>query len=341
MRFTVAGVEHRRSTGQGNWNEAMKVLNSSIAKIRSGASSPDRTKVDVLGLLAILSKDYEINDRASTKTVQGHIKVLRDVLGTRRASDVTYEELQSLVLQWQRCGLSNATINRRLAALRRAYNLGCAAGKVRRAPQFPHLREENVRQGFVEPDDFDRFLAALPDDGLRDFVEWLFYTGMRRGEAMKLKWEYVHEARGRSELRIPATDTKNRKARVIPIVAALQPIIRRRRRVRRFDCPLIFHRDGKRIWEFRKSWESAARASGVKLLPHDLRRSAIRNLIQAGVDQATAMRISGHRTADVFRRYQITTTDDMARALKQVTDYHRAVSKRPRTPTGTESDAAD
>lgn len=246
-------------------------------------------------------------------------------LGTRRAADVRYDDLQALAVEWQKAGLSNATINRRIAALRRAYNLGRRAGKLTQVPDVPVLKEDNVRQGFVEPGDFQRFLVELPDDGLRDFVEWLGYTGMRRGEAMKLRWDYLHKTPKGSELRIPATDTKNRKPRVIPIVARLREIIQRRQQVQRLGCP-IFHREGKRIWEFRKSWQRAASAAGLDLLPHDLRRSAIRNLIHAGVDQATAMRISGHRTADVFRRYQIVTTEDQAKALERVTALHRAAS---------------
>ena len=117
--------------------------------------------------------DYEVQRRASWKTVEGHIKVLKDALGTRHAAEVRYDDLQALALEWQKDGLSNATINRRIAALHRAYVLGRRAGKIAEVPNFPHLKEDNTRQGFVEPADFDRFLYYLPDDGLRHFVDWL------------------------------------------------------------------------------------------------------------------------------------------------------------------------
>ncbi len=239
MRIGVGGEEDRQSTHQSNWNEAMKVLNAWAGDIRRGSVKPSQRKLRTNDLLDILSMDYEVQRRASWKTVEGHIKVLKAALGTRHATEVRYDDLQALALEWQKDGLSNATINRRTAALHRAYVLGRRAGKIAEVPNFPHLKEDNARQGFVEPADFDRFLYYLPDDGLRDFVDWLGVTGMRRGEAMKLQWSYLQKTPKGYELRIPASDTKNRRARVVPIVADLEPILDRRRKLRRLDCPLI------------------------------------------------------------------------------------------------------
>jgi len=56
------------------------------------------------------------------------------------------------------------------------------------------------------------------------------------------------------------------------------------------------------------------------LFPHDFRRSAARNLIQAGVDQSTAMRITGHRTVAVFQRYNIVSTEQLHEAMAKVSE---------------------
>ena len=335
MRIGVGGEEDRQSTHQSNWNEAMKVLNTRSAEVRAGRVKPSQGKLRINDLLDRLSADYELHRRASRKTVEGHVKVLRDKLGSRRAVDVTFDELQGLAAKWQETGLSSATINRRLAALRRAFTLIRMEDKLFPVPEFPRFKEDNVRQGFVDPSDFQRFLSYLPDDGLRDFVEWLGYTGERRGEGMRLRWSYLHKTPKGEELRIPGSETKNGKPRVLPAVGKLKEIIQRRRKRRRLDCEYIFHRGGGTIWEFRKSWRTAARAAGLDLLPHDLRRSAIRNLVHAGVDQATAMKISGHLRADVFRRYQIVTTEDQARALERVTALHRQAAAQPKTKAAT------
>ena len=76
---------------------------------------------------------------------------------------------------------------------------------------------------------------------------------------------------------------------------------------------------------FRHAWESACKQAGHPgLLFHDLRRSAVRNLTSSGVDQAVCMKITGHKTDSVFRRYRIVDERDMARALEKVEAFSKA-----------------
>src|SRR5439155_21944242 len=109
------------------------------------------------------------------------------------------------------------------------------------------------------------------------------------------------------------------------------------------ECPLIFWRLGSvkgrpapvplPIREFRKTWASVCKAAGVSSLRfHDLRRTAIRNMVRAGVSQTVAMAISGHRTESVFRRYDITSDEDLRAAMEKTTAY---LDTLPTTPTVT------
>ena len=69
------------------------------------------------------------------------------------------------------------------------------------------------------------------------------------------------------------------------------------------------------------------------LIFHDLRRSAVRNLMAAGVDQSVAMRVTGHQTISVFQRYRIVSDDDVRAALERTQASLARVPERP-TPAG-------
>jgi Phage integrase family len=78
----------------------------------------------------------------------------------------------------------------------------------------------------------------------------------------------------------------------------------------------VFHRHGRQVKDFRGAWATAGKAAGMPdLLFHDLRRSAVRNLVSAGVDERVAMMITGHRTRTVFDRYRIVDEDEISAAL--------------------------
>jgi len=93
----------------------------------------------------------------------------------------------------------------------------------------------------------------------------------------------------------------------------------------------VFHAgDGRAVVDFKRSWATACEAAGSPgLLFHDLRRSAVRDMIRAGVPQSVAMRISGHKTTAVFIRYDITSEDDKRAALERTQEHREA---RPRSP---------
>src|SRR5438128_1109240 len=108
----------------------------------------------------------------------------------------------------------------------------------------------------------------------------------------------------------PPPSSKTGFGRILALEGPLRAIIERRLKARRLDCPVIFHRDGTPLGEFRKTWARACRAAGLAgKLVYDLRRTAVRNMVRAGVPERVAMTISGHRTRAVFDRYNIVSED--------------------------------
>jgi integrase len=102
-------------------------------------------------------------------------------------------------------------------------------------------------------------------------------------------------------------------------------------------CPRVFHRTGKkvkgkRMTRFTKAWRKA-REQGVTpgRIPHDLRRTAVRNLVRAGVSERVAMQLTGHKTRSVFERYNIVSECDLVEAAKKLNTLHTTVRLKPDT----------
>jgi integrase len=189
----------------------------------------------------------------------------------------------------------------------------------------------NARQGFVERADFIALLVQLPSQVLRDVVTFAYWTGMRKGEILSLNWDgYDHATK---TITLQAARAKTGRGRVIrcgqnPELVAL---LERRLAARRLDSPLIFHNgEGRHVGNFSTSWGRALRNAGVSFAFHDLRRTAIRNMIRAGVPERVAMEISGHQTRAIFDRYNIVSGRDLDDAMAKRAAYEAEMSKASR-----------
>jgi integrase len=181
-----------------------------------------------------------------------------------------------------------------------------------RRPKFDMLDGEKVRQGFVEHGDFCRLLGHLPD-ALKPAVEFLYYGGWRKSPVVTLNGKRLTCTGGPRGSR-PRTQ-KTESHGCCALSGRLWEIVQVRAKVHRLDCPYVFHNDGKKIGDFRKTWKTACRKAGLDgLLIHDLRRCAARNLSRAGVSEQVAMKITGHKTPSMYRRYRIIDENELREA---------------------------
>jgi len=158
----------------------------------------------------------------------------------------------------------------------------------------------------------------------------VFYlTGWRRGEVQSVESRDVDLSGG--AIRLQATHSKNKRPRMVALRGGLLALIEQRASLRVTDCPHVFHRGGRPLGDIRKAWQTACRAAGLEgRIFHDMHRSAVRNMVRAGVPERVAMAVSGHRTRAVFDRYNIVSEDDLAAAMERTDAYVTTRREAPR-----------
>ena len=278
-------------------------------------------------------RDYEINGRSVGKA-RTSVARLAQVLSGWRVVNITTDQVRRFIDQRRQAGAANGTINRELAALKRMFRLALQDGRVQRVPHIPMLQEAPPRAGFFEADAFDAVLRHLPPP-IRPVALVAYELGWRLREVLTLQWRQVDLEV--SCVRLDPGTTKNRDGRVAYLspelltvltaqAAATQELERRRGCI----IPWVFHRNGARILRFLGSWRTACTKAGVPgMLFHDLRRTAVRNMVRAGVPERVAMQISGHKTRAVFGRYNIVSEGnrsyrtDLQRHRRRARHRHR------------------
>jgi len=280
-----------------------------------------------------LRDHYRTTGRRNLVEAEKRFKHLQTFFHGVRLPSISGASATAYVAHRQQEGAANGTINRELAVLSKMLRLAYENGKLVRLPVIRKLKEAAPREGFFERDQFQAVRRHLPED-LQIAVSVAYALGWRmQSEVLTLQRRQVDlEA---ATLRLEPGTTKNDEGRVVYLPAVLKaalaaqlgrvdalqkrlgriipwvfpnlsgvkvaPVGRRRTRVL-----------GERRRDFRKAWLSACKAAGCPgMLRHDFRRTAVRNMVNAGVAERVAMRVTGHRTRSVFDRYHIVSPADL------------------------------
>jgi integrase len=321
------GKEYRESSESENESQARKLLKKRLGEIGSGKLvGPIEEKVTFEQLADDLIKDYEVNGKRSVRSIKLSIAHLRDFFGFDKALDITTDRIRSYIAKRQSEEVSNASINRELSALKRMFTLAIQAGKLSSKSYIPMLEENNARQGFLDHACFLSLREALPAY-LKDPVTFLYHSGWRVSEMKALEWRDV-DLLGKV-VRLRPEISKNKDGRLLPLEGELVAVFVRAKDQRRLDCPYVFHADGQKIGDFKKSWKTACKKTGIEgTLVHDLRRTAVRNMVRAGVRERVAMALTGHKTRSIFDRYNIVSEADLHEASKQIQSH---LEEQPKT----------
>jgi integrase len=333
IKYYRDGRPFYESSGSEKYTEAQKLLDQRRAEIYAGTHLEGAARKVMVGeLLDDLIRDYKVNGKDHV-WCEGVVRNrLRPHFGSMRARRVTHEQAARYVEQRQDQDAPNSTINKEIALLRRAFNLGKRSGKIGVAPLFPSkLTENNTRKGFFEREEFLRHRDAMPAE-IKPVTTFAYWTGCRRGEILSLLWSQVDLLE--KVVRLDPGETKNDEGRVIPLGGELLEMLKMQKSIRDEKwpgCPWVFSRGAKPIRTFGGAWAKACIAADLFVMEdreakptrlfHDLRRTGVRNLVRAGVPERVAMAISGHKTRSVFDRYNIVSERDLHDAARRLDNY--------------------
>src|SRR5579864_2836022 len=329
IQYPRNGHAIRENTHQDKITSAKEILNKRIGEIASGNwVEPKAQKVLVSELINSLLLEYRNNDRRSLEMVELRWeKHLKKSFGQIRAIDVTTDALDKYIAARKEEDAGNATINRELAILRHAFFLAFRSRprKVYEVPPFPRLKENPPRAGFVDDAQYKKLCDNCSESWLRAMIAVAYSFGFRKGELLNLRVRQV-DLLNRT-LTLDAGETKNGESRTVKPTTETYTVLCQSMIGKKPDEFVFTWNDGRQVRDFRVAWTKTTQAAELPgLLFHDLRRSAVRNMIRRGVPQVVAQRISGHKTVSVFNRYNIVSESDLEEAAARIESRGTSVS---------------
>ena len=356
IKYYRNGKPYRESTRSIKEADAKRLLKKREGEIANGKLPGiyfDKVRFDELAEDMLL--DYRINGKNFKRGKQS-IKHLKGAFEGYRIVDITTPRIQDYIESRIAEGAANATVNRELAALKFMLNLGAkqTPPKVGLIPFVPMLKENNVKKGFFEHGQFLALRSTLPSH-LHGFVTFAYKVGWREREISGLTWNQVDLLQG--IVRLEVGESKNGEGRTVYLDDELKDMLQGQWENRKKSgklCPFVFPNEESTgpIRDFRGAWNKACRGTGIgygykkdngyvvkwqDTYPpgptlHDFRRTAVRNMVRAGVPERVAMMISGHKTRSVFDRYNIVSDSDLRLAAQQQATY---LEKQTGTISGT------
>ncbi len=326
IKYYRGGHRYRESTHTTERRKAVHFLQRRLAEIyRGDFYGPATERIRARDLLDDILRDYRINRRRSLDKVEYRWRThLEPFFGHLRIVDITTEHLNRYVDKRLQEGAANASVNRELAVLRRMFHLGAkqTPPKVWRIPVFPHLKEGNVRTGFVNDEQYATLVKVCRELWQRALLAIGYNYGWRGSEIRELRVRQVDMLE--RTIRLDPFTTKNDQGRLVPMVNEVYTLLCECCRGKNENDYVLTRDDGGPVKSFRTWWETVTKNVGLPGLRfHDLRRSAARNLRKAGVAEKVIMEMCGWKTRSVFDRYNIISQSDLQEAARRMEERSR------------------
>jgi len=256
----------------------------------------------------------KVKTRKSYRDIRRMALKLRDYFDEYLLDDITPSMVERYQVEKSK-DVKPATVNRYLATLKRMFNLAVREGYAEKNPVWKvELYKEKPRDRVISHDEFHTLISHMPEH-TADITTVAYYSGMRKGEILSLKWSQVNLAERLAYLE----ETKNDEPRKVYLDERLVEIFRRSR----FQhSEYVFTYDGRPIRDVRRSFKRACRLADIgDFRFHDLRRCFRTNLRKAGVEQTVSMRMLGHRSIQAHEIYNAFDREDFENAYGKLAQH--------------------
>ena len=210
--------------------------------------------------------------------------------------------------------ISFKSVNLEIAILSNFFNFCIEKGYIDKNPAYKIKKlNELSRLKTLSDEDINKLISGATNKLTRDLITFLIYTGCRKGEALNLKWDDVDL---KNDV-IAVKGTKTKYDRYIPISKPLKSLLTGIEK--KDNCLYVFNDNGRKLGDFKRSFHTACRNSGLKdLRIHDLRHVFASKMVMNGTSLYITGELLGHRTTQMTKRYSHLVPDTLKKAVDDV-----------------------
>ena len=245
-----------------------------------------------------------------------------DMLTTIRPKKVkAYRNKLRRTISARKTVYADSTINKIFQIGRHMFNLAIEEEIVFTPNPFngSMLRENNARDRTCSAEEFQALVNNAADH-LKPIIEVGYYTGMRIGEILGLTWNRVNMKDGCIVLE--AEHTKTEHPRTVYSTARVKEILEGLNKIRSIADNHVFIYQGKPVKSIKTAWRTACKDAKISNLRfHDLRHTANTNMRKAGVPKSVIMKLMGHKTDSMHRRYDTVDRNDAKEAMARLEEF--------------------
>lgn len=297
------------------WETEMKLKALDGRELTSKVSVNRTDLPETLGELIAYTDEHEWRDCKSRKNLKQNAMMVAEIIGMDTpVKSIDRLDLDGAVSRFVEQGNSNATINRKMAAISKVLNTAVSLGVIHAKPNAKRLREKPHRLRWYTRDELlaiNKAAKTLDMQAFGNFLRFLALTGLRLSEALNIRWSDV------SDDSICIRDSKSGESRHVPMCPAVMTMMQHYR-----DWKV-----GPWSWltkhKVRTMWHAVKREANLghddEALIHTFRHTFVSHLVQKGVPITVVRELAGHKTIEMTLRYAHLAPRDLQAAVLQLT----------------------